>query len=50
MRAELKKPERNLCAEQKKRSSVTHAFKKTAEVTGYSERQIWTLTEDLRGA
>lgn len=32
--------------QQKKRSSVTQAFKKTAEMTGYSERQIWSMTED----
>jgi hypothetical protein len=36
--------------QQKKRSNVTQAVKKTAEATGYSERQIWTMTEDLRDA
>ena len=35
--------------QQKKGSSVTQAFKKTAEVPSYSERQIWTMIEDLRG-
>jgi hypothetical protein len=36
--------------QEKKRPSVTQAFKKTVEMTNYSERQILTITEDLRGA
>ncbi len=32
-----------------KRKNVTRAVKATAAETGYSERQIWTVTEDLRG-
>jgi hypothetical protein len=36
--------------QQNKRPCVTQAFKKTVEMTNYSERQISTITEDLRGA
>lgn len=34
--------------EQKRQANVTQAIRATAAETGYSERQLWTMTEDLR--